>query len=117
MATRARIGLITKNNKLAQTIEVAYEGYPDYTGDILKKAFKTSEQVRALLAKGNIEQLEEELDLIEVAKGDIKAQDHRHFGSLVDLATQREADYSYFFMEADKHWVMVDGFDLATTTL
>lgn len=64
MATKARIGLLT-NNHIAKTIEVAYEGYPEYTGELLKKHFTSSRAIKALLQKGDILQLEESLEAIQ----------------------------------------------------
>lgn len=113
MATKARIGLLTKNHT-AQTIEVAYEGYPEYTGELLKNHFKSAKAIRELLQKGDIIQLEESLEAIKHDDLQGQAQTHRFFGSLIDLSNQSLVDYSYFFIEADQTWVMVSGKEMTT---
>lgn len=102
MATKARIGLLTKNHT-AQTIEVAYEGYPEYTGELLKKHFKSSKEIRALLQKGDIIQLEDSLDKIEHDDLQGNAQQHRFIGDISQLA-----DYIYLFQESDRTWYLLE---------
>ncbi|MFH0385009.1 hypothetical protein ACTJ5V_09315 [Streptococcus suis] len=107
MATKARIGLLTKNHT-AQTIEVAYEGYPEYTGELLKKHFKSSKEIRALLQKGDIIQLEDSLDKIEHDALQGNAQQHRFIGDISQLAEDTLADYIYLFQESDRTWYLLE---------
>lgn len=103
MATRARIGLVTKN-KTAKTIEVAYEGYPEYTGELLKKHFKSEKVIRELLQKGDIIQLEKALADIEHDDLQGQAQHHRFISSLSQLTEDTMAEYIYLFQEGDNKW-------------
>lgn len=107
MATRARIGLVTKN-KTAKTIEVAYEGSPEYTGELLKKHFKSEKAIRELLQKGDIIQLEK--SLADIEHDDLKghAQHHRFIGSLSQLAEDTMADFIYLFQESEKMWYQLE---------
>lgn len=107
MATKARIGLLHKN-KTAKTIEVAYEGYPEYTGELLKKHFKSEKTIRELLQKGDIIQLEESLEGIAHDELQGQAQYHRFIGSLSQLAEDTLADYIYLFQESDKIWYQLE---------
>lgn len=107
MATKARIGLMTKN-KTAKTIEVAYEGYPEYTGQLLKNHFKSAKAIRELLQKGDIIQLEESLEAIEQDDLQGQGQHHRFIGSLSQLAEDTMADYIYIFQESDKKWYRLE---------
>ncbi|MBY4973860.1 hypothetical protein QE531_05855 [Streptococcus suis] len=107
MATKARIGLLTKNHT-AQTIEIAYEGYPEYTGELLKKHFKSSKAIRALLQKGDIIQLEDSLDKIEHDDLQGNAQQHRFIGNISQLAEDTLADYIYLFQESDRTWYLLE---------
>lgn len=113
MATKARIGIISPN-KVATTIEVAYEGYPEYTGALLKKNFNSSKKLKALMAKGDIIQLEEKLDEIEHDELLGEAKKHRFVGNLVDLANESLADYTYFFIEETKEWMAFEGVETIT---
>lgn len=103
MATRARIGLVTKN-KTAKTIEVAYEGYPEYTGELLKKHFKSEKAIRELLQKGDIIQLEKALADIEHDDLQGQTQHHRFIGSLSQLTEDTMAEYIYLFQEGGNKW-------------
>lgn len=107
MATRARIGILT-TSKIAKTIEVAYEGYPEYTGELLKTAFKTAKQVRALVEKGDIIQLEANLSDIEQDDVMGKTQTHRFVGDLSTFTNDTFAEYIYLYQEATKTWHMLE---------
>lgn len=107
MATKARIGILT-TTKIAKTIEVAYEGYPEYTGELLKTAFKTPKQVRALIEKGDIIQLEANLSDIEQDEVMGTAQTHRFVGDLSTLANDTFAEYIYLYQEATKTWYLLE---------
>lgn len=113
MATKARIGLMTKN-KTAQTIEVAYEGYPEYTGELLKNHFKSEKAIRELLQKGDIIQLEKDLADIKHDKLQGQAQHHRFIGSFSQLAEDTMADYIYLFQESDTTWHRLEEGQLVT---
>ncbi len=113
MATKARIGLLTKNHT-AHTIEVAYEGYPEYTGELLKKHFTLSKEIRALLQKGDIIQLEDSLDKIDYDDLQGNAQQHRFIGSLSQLAEDTLADYIYLFQESDRTWYLLEEGEMKT---
>lgn len=113
MATKARIGLLTKNHT-AQTIEVAYEGYPEYTGELLKKHFKSSRAIKGLLQKGDIIQLEENLYDIEHDDLMENAQHHRFIGSVSQLAEDTLADYIYLYQESDKTWYLLEEGEMKT---
>lgn len=107
MATRARIGILTKG-KNARLIHVAYEGSPNYTGVLLKTHYNTTKRVKELLQKGNIVQVEERLEAIETDQILTTTETIRFVSSASDLSSEVLVDYTYIFKEEDKTWYLVD---------
>lgn len=106
MATRARIAFINNTN-YARIIEVAYEGYPAYTGAILNAKYNTPETIQALMKKGNIMALEENIDDIKSDEVITQTRQFRFGGNVNELAQDSRADYIYVYKEGDNRWLIL----------
>ena len=106
MATRAQIGIYTTAHSV-KMIQVAYEGYPSYTGALLKAHYNSLSKVKELMAKGNIMMLEENLEAIEQDSLIKTTKDERLVTNLGALESDVMVDYTYLFKEEDKTWYIL----------
>ncbi|WP_434747892.1 hypothetical protein [Streptococcus dysgalactiae] len=107
MATKAKIVFLTK---VATSIEIASEGYPEYCGEILQNHYNTDKKIKALLARGDIERLESKPDRL-VSLGETAKSD-RFVGTMGQLAEGTWAEYIYVFNAKDKTWYVLENGDL-----
>ena len=97
MATKAKIVYL---NKVAPSIEIASEGYPEYCASLLQKHFNTDKKLKALLNIGNIDRLESTLESLKPL--DEQAKTECFVGAMGQLAEGTWADYIYVFKAQDK---------------
>lgn len=90
MATKAKIVYL---NKVATSIEVASEGYPEYCTSLLQKHFNTDKKLKALLKVGVIDRLESKLESLKPLEEQAKTE--RFVGALSQLA---EGTWQTIFM-------------------
>ncbi|WP_105143797.1 hypothetical protein [Streptococcus suis] len=107
MATKAKVVFLAK---VATSIEIASEGYPEYCGEILQNHYKTDKNIEALLAKGDIERLESTPDRL-VSLGET-AKTERFVGTMSQLSEGTWAEYIYVFNAKDKTWYLLENGDL-----
>lgn len=122
MATRSTIAIQNLDGTVQQ-IYCHWDGYVEYNGEILKKYYNTAEQVRGLIALGDLSSLAPNLsggeghsfkepeDGVCVAYGrdrgepDTAARTFRDFDSFVfDMAKE---EYDYLFVESELRWYLV----------
>lgn len=106
MSTRARIGILNKDGTVTSTY-VGSDGYPDYTGKILKKHYSTEAKAKKLMKKG-----EKGISFIDTSISKSEFSDHgndmtRTDRGLIDYvrnADESMADYLYVFDPKKKSW-------------
>lgn len=106
MSTRAQI--IKLQGNTAKAINVYYEGYPEYTGELLKRRYHTPNRVNALIKLGNIHLLEEQLEDIQRLEVFEPSQTLRFVGSLNELTATTTADYLYIYKVEEQQWYVWD---------
>lgn len=111
MATKAKIVYL---NKVATSIEVASEGYPEYCTSLLQKHFNTDKKLKALLKVGVIDRLESKLESLKPLEEQAKTE--RFVGALSQLAEGTWADYIYVFKAQDKTWYLLEKGELVPLT-
>lgn len=114
MSTHANIGLLNKDGSI-KSIFVWYDGYPGFTGHILKNHYNSEDKIEKLLNLGGIAQLgntPEKIDFIDSDRGTtdfcIKLQHDADFPTVTYQDEEEfmddafDIDYSYLFK--DGHW-------------
>ena len=110
--TRGQFGKIDKKGNIT-SIYTHYDSYPENMLPIIKKSFKNSKSVDAVIAKGDCSGLETSIDKINFygdknamtpSKGSIS--DVSKY--LRDVANNGGAEFVYLWDEANKEWLMAD---------
>jgi len=108
--TRGQFGKIDKKGNIT-SIYTHYDSYPENMLPIIKKSFKNSKSVDAVIAKGDCSGLETSIDKINFygdggkpSTGDISNISKY----LRNVADDGGAEFVYLWDEANKEWLMAD---------
>ena len=108
--TRGQFGKIDKKGNIT-SIYTHYDSYPENMLPIIKKSFKNSKAVDAVIAKGDCSGLETSIDKINFY-GDSGNPSTGNVSNvskyLRDVANNGGAEFVYLWDEANKEWLMAD---------
>ena len=108
--TRGQFGKIDKKGNIT-SIYTHYDSYPENMLPIIKKSFKNSKSVDAVIAKGDCSGLEDSIDKMNFY-GDSGKPSTGNVSNvskyLRDVADGGGAEYVYLWDEANKEWLMAD---------
>ena len=110
MATRSSIGIRTKDNKF-KAVYCHWDGYPEYTGQVLLDNYDTEEKIEKLLELGDLSSIGETIEKCVVYHRDRgeKLNPARIFETEKEMCDHfRECWCEYSYLFEDNNWYVIN---------